>query len=80
MKSFEVVKSQAYRYLKIYQKALEGKVVSIDKTKEVGFKVVLRDIESKNFLNEDNYSESKETNESILIRILVKKELCGFCK
>lgn len=41
---------------------------------------MLRDIESKNFLNEDNYSESKETNESILIRILVKKELCGFCK
>ncbi|ACL34139.1 chromosome replication/partitioning protein [Borreliella burgdorferi] len=80
IKSFEVAKSQAYRYLKIYQKVLEGKV-SIDKIKEVGFKAVLRDIEGKNFLNEDNHNESKEINESIPIRILVKdKELYNFCK
>ncbi|WP_421114478.1 chromosome replication/partitioning protein (plasmid) [Borreliella americana] len=80
IKSFEVAKSQAYRYLKIYQKVLEGKV-SIDKIKEVGFKAVLRDIEAKNFLNEDNHSESEGVNESIPIRILVKdKELYNFCK
>ncbi|MCD2332813.1 chromosome replication/partitioning protein [Borreliella americana] len=80
IKSFEVAKSQAYRYLKIYQKVLEGKV-SIDKIKEVGFKAVLRDIEAKNFLNEDGHSEPEGDNESIPIRILVKdKELYNFCK
>lgn len=80
IKSFEVAKSQAYRYLKIYQKVLEGKV-SIDKIKEVGFKAILRDIKAENFLNEDNHSESEGDNESIPIRILVKdKELYNFCK
>ncbi|XOU12864.1 chromosome replication/partitioning protein (plasmid) [Borreliella americana] len=80
IKSFEVAKSQAYRYLKIYQKVLEGKV-SIDKIKEVGFKAILRDIKAKDFLNEDNHSESEGANESIPIRILVKdKELYNFCK
>ncbi|ACO38198.1 chromosome replication/partitioning protein [Borreliella burgdorferi] len=80
IKSFEVAKSQAYRYLKIYQKVLEGKV-SIDKIKEVGFKAILRDIKAENFLNEDNHSESEGYNESIPIRILVKdKELYNFCK
>ncbi|ACN55700.1 chromosome replication/partitioning protein [Borreliella burgdorferi] len=80
IKSFEVAKSQAYRYLKIYQKVLEGKV-SIDKIKEVGFKAILRDIKAENFLNEDNHSESGGDNESIPIRILVKdKELYNFCK
>ncbi|WP_215536646.1 chromosome replication/partitioning protein [Borreliella bavariensis] len=73
IKSFEVARSQAYRYLKIYQKVLEGKV-SIEKIKRVGFKEILRDIDSKNFLNED-------INESIPIRILIKdKELYDFCK
>ncbi|AAC66086.1 chromosome replication/partitioning protein [Borreliella burgdorferi] len=80
IKSFEVAKSQAYRYLKIYQKVLEGKV-SIDKIKEVGFKAILRDIKAKDSLNEDNHSESEGANESIPIRILVKdKELYNFCK
>ncbi|SCW43129.1 Putative plasmid partition protein [Borreliella japonica] len=80
IKSFEVAKSQAYRYLKIYQKVLEGKV-SIDKIKKVGFKAVLRDIDGKRFLSEDIYSKSKDTNGSIPIRILVKdKELYDFCK
>ncbi|WP_418905321.1 chromosome replication/partitioning protein (plasmid) [Borreliella turdi] len=80
IKSFEVAKSQAYRYLKIYQKVLEGKV-SISKIKEVGFKAILRDIEDKNFLNEDNDSEFKDVNKSVPIRILVKdKELFNFCK
>ncbi|MCD2409689.1 chromosome replication/partitioning protein [Borreliella burgdorferi] len=78
--SYVIARSQAYMYLKIYEKVLEGKV-SIDKIKEVGFKAVLRDIEGKNFLNEDNHNESKEINESIPIRILVKdKELYNFCK
>ncbi len=80
IKSFKVAKSQTYRYLKIYQKVLEGKV-SIDKIKELGFKAILRDIEGKNFLNEDIYDESKDTNESIPIRILIKdKEIYNFCK
>ncbi|ACJ73521.1 MULTISPECIES: chromosome replication/partitioning protein [Borreliella] len=80
IKSFEVAKSQAYRYLKIYQKVLEGKV-SIDKIKEVGFKAILRDIEGRNFLDKDAYSESKDIDESIPIRILVKdKEIYNFCK
>lgn len=80
IKSFEVAKSQAYRYLKIYQKVLEGKV-SIDKIKKVGFKAILRDIDGQNFINKDIYNESKDTNESIPIRILVKdKEIYDFCK
>lgn len=47
IKSFEVAKSQAYTYLKIYEKFLDGKV-SIDKIKKVGFNRILKDIEDKN--------------------------------
>ncbi|WP_420025540.1 chromosome replication/partitioning protein [Borreliella valaisiana] len=80
IKTFEVAKSQAYRYLKIYQKVLKGEV-SIDKIRKVGFKAILRDIEGKNFLDEDIKNESESINGNIPIRILVKdKELYNFCK
>lgn len=47
IKSFEVAKSKAYTYLKIYEKVLDSKVF-IDKTKKMGFKRILKDIECKN--------------------------------
>lgn len=47
IKSFEVAKSQAYTYLKIYEKVLDGKV-PIDKIKKLGFKRILKDIDGKN--------------------------------
>ncbi|WP_267903716.1 chromosome replication/partitioning protein [Borreliella bavariensis] len=47
IKSFEVAKSKAYTYLKIYEKVLDSKV-SIDKIKKMGFKMILKDIEGKN--------------------------------
>ncbi|APQ15651.1 peptide transporter (plasmid) [Borreliella garinii] len=47
IKFFEVAKSKAYIYLKIYEKVLDSKV-SIDKIKKVGLKRILKDIEGKN--------------------------------
>ncbi|ACL34968.1 hypothetical protein BGAFAR04_K0045 (plasmid) [Borreliella garinii Far04] len=47
IKSFEVAKSQAYTYLKIYEKVLDGKE-PIDKIKKVGFQMILKDIDGKN--------------------------------
>lgn len=47
IKSFEVAKSKAYTYLKIYEKVLDSKV-SIDKINKVGFKRIVKDIDSKN--------------------------------
>lgn len=47
IKSFEVAKSKAYTYLKIYEKVLDSKV-SIDKINKVGFKRIVKDIDGKN--------------------------------
>ncbi len=43
IKSYVIARSQAYMYLKIYEKVLEG-AVSIEKVKEMGFVATYKDI------------------------------------
>ncbi|WP_031540247.1 chromosome replication/partitioning protein [Borreliella garinii] len=86
IESYIIARSQAYMYLKIYEKVLEG-VISIEKVKEIGFVATYKNI-LKNSLSEiykenmieENIEEGFGTqNKSI--RILMKdKKVYDFCK
>ncbi|WP_151073935.1 chromosome replication/partitioning protein [Borreliella turdi] len=86
IESYIIAKSQAYMYLKIYEKVLEG-VISIEKVKEIGFvatyknilKNSLSEIYKKNMIKESTEEDIGNQNRSI--RILMKdKEVYDFCK
>lgn len=80
IKSFIIAKTQAYTYLKVYEKVLEG-VVSIDKIKEVGFNSIYHTIQKQGLLEINQEDMNKNNKESTPIRILVKDdELYDFCK
>lgn len=86
IESYIIARSQAYMYLKIYEKVLEG-IISIEKVKEMGFVATYKNI-LKNSLSEiykenmvkENPEEGVGTqNKSI--RILMKDEkVYDFCK
>ncbi|MBB6043464.1 chromosome replication/partitioning protein [Borreliella yangtzensis] len=85
-KSYIIARSQAYMYLKIYEKVLEG-AISIEKVKEIGFvaayknilKNKLPDVYKENMIEED--VEKNFDSQNIYIRILMKdKEVYDFCK
>ncbi len=80
IKSFIIAKTQAYTYLKVYEKVLEG-VISIDKIKEAGFNSIYHAIQ-KQGLSEINQEDINTNNkENIPIRILIKdNELYDFCR
>ncbi|ACN52811.1 MULTISPECIES: chromosome replication/partitioning protein [Borreliella] len=80
IKSFIIAKTQAYTYLKVYEKVLEG-VVSIDKIKEVGFNSIYHAIQKQGLLEINQEDMNKNNKENAPIRILVKdNELYDFCK
>ncbi|WP_330529118.1 chromosome replication/partitioning protein [Borreliella valaisiana] len=80
IKSFIIAKTQAYTYLKVYEKVLEG-VVSIDKIKEVGFNSIYHAIQKQGLLKINQEDINKNNKENAPIRILVKDdELYDFCK
>ncbi|WP_418885530.1 chromosome replication/partitioning protein [Borreliella tanukii] len=80
IKSFIIAKTQAYTYLKVYEKVLEG-VVSIDKIKEVGFNSIYHAIQKQGLLEINQEDMNKNSKENTPIRILVKdNELYDFCK
>nr|AAU86173.1 hypothetical protein BGP322 [Borreliella bavariensis PBi] len=86
IKSYVIARSQAYMYLKIYEKVLEG-AISIEKVKEIGFVATYKDILKNNSsyvykenMIEKNIEEDDDT-QNIPIRILMKdKEVYDFCK
>ncbi|APS99307.1 chromosome partitioning protein (plasmid) [Borreliella mayonii] len=80
IKSFIIAKTQAYTYLKVYEKVLEG-IISIDKIKEVGFNGVYHAIQKQELstINQENMNKNNKKNAPI--RILIKdNELYDFCK
>ncbi len=81
IKSFIIAKTQAYTYLKVYEKVLEG-VISIDKIKEVGFNSIYHTIQKQGGGSEINQENvNKNNKENTLIKILIKdNELYDFCK
>ncbi|WNZ67170.1 chromosome replication/partitioning protein (plasmid) [Borreliella garinii] len=80
IKSFIIAKTQAYTYLKVYEKVLEG-VISIDKIKEVGFNSIYHAIQKQGILEINQENINKNNKENIPIRILIKdNELYDFCK
>ncbi|AZA27459.1 MULTISPECIES: chromosome replication/partitioning protein [Borreliella] len=80
IKSFIIAKTQAYTYLKVYEKVLEG-VVSIDKIKEVGFNSIYHAIQKQGVLEINQENINKNNKENTPIRILIKdNELYDFCK
>ncbi|WP_210371425.1 chromosome replication/partitioning protein [Borreliella garinii] len=80
IKSFIIAKTQAYTYLKVYEKVLEG-VISIDKIKEVGFNSIYHAIQKKGISEINQENINKNNKENIPIRILIKdNELYDFCK
>ncbi|WP_210379568.1 chromosome replication/partitioning protein [Borreliella garinii] len=80
IKSFIIAKTQAYTYLKVYEKVLEG-VVSIDKIKEVGFNSIYHAIKKQGLLEINQEDMNKNNKGNAPIRILVKdNELYDFCK
>uniref|UniRef100_UPI003B218010 chromosome replication/partitioning protein n=1 Tax=Borreliella tanukii TaxID=56146 RepID=UPI003B218010 len=86
IKSYVIARSQAYMYLKIYEKVLEG-AISIEKVKEMGFVATYKNIlknNSSHVYKEDMIEENAEEdddNQNMLIRILMKdKEVYDFCK
>ncbi|WP_425337151.1 chromosome replication/partitioning protein [Borreliella tanukii] len=86
IKSYVIARSQAYMYLKIYEKVLEG-AISIEKVKEMGFVATYKNIlknNSSHVYKEDMIEENTEEdddNQNMLIRILMKdKEVYDFCK
>ncbi|ACL34984.1 chromosome replication/partitioning protein [Borreliella garinii] len=80
IKSFIIAKTQAYAYLKVYEKVLEG-VISIDKIKEVGFNSIYHAIQKQGILEINQENINKNNKENIPIRILIKdNELYDFCK
>ncbi|MCD2410007.1 chromosome replication/partitioning protein [Borreliella burgdorferi] len=84
--SYVIARSQAYMYLKIYEKVLEG-VISIEKVKEMGFvaayKNVLKNDSSyiyrEKMIGENIAGNSENQNMSIVILIKDKK-VYDFCK
>ncbi|WP_330529094.1 chromosome replication/partitioning protein [Borreliella valaisiana] len=86
IKSYIIARSQAYMYLKIYEKVLEG-AISIEKVKEIGFVATYKSILKNNSLYvykekmiEENV-EKDDDSQNISIRILIKdKEVYDFCK
>lgn len=80
IKSFIIAKTQAYTYLKVYEKVLEG-VISIDKIKEVGFNNIYHTIQKQGISEINQENINKNNKENIPIRILIKdNELYDFCK
>ncbi|KEO61968.1 chromosome replication/partitioning protein [Borreliella garinii] len=80
IKSFIIAKTQAYTYLKVYEKVLEG-VISIDKIKEVGFNSIYHAIQKQGISKINQENINKNNKENIPIRILIKdNELYDFCK
>ncbi|MCD2382035.1 chromosome replication/partitioning protein [Borreliella americana] len=80
IKSFIIAKTQAYTYLKVYEKVLEG-IVSIDKIKEVGFNSVYNAIQKQGLSEINQEGVNKNNKKNIPIRILIKDdELYDFCK
>ncbi|WP_210382524.1 chromosome replication/partitioning protein, partial [Borreliella garinii] len=79
IKSYVIARSQAYMYLKIYEKVLEGNI-SIEKVKEIGFVATYRNILKNNAAYV--YKENTDDNSrNIPIKILMKdKEVYDFCK
>ncbi len=86
IKSYIIARSQAYMYLKIYEKVLEG-AISIEKVKEIGFVATYKNILKNNSLYvykekmiEENVGKYDDS-QNISIRILIKdKEVYDFCK
>ncbi|WP_418905408.1 chromosome replication/partitioning protein (plasmid) [Borreliella turdi] len=80
IKSFLIAKTQAYMYLKVYEKVLKGDV-SIDKIKEIGFTSVYQYLQKNDLYDMSQKYVNKNNNENIPIRILIKnKDLYNFCK
>lgn len=80
IRSFIIAKTQAYTYLKVYEKVLEG-VISIDKIKEVGFNSIYHAIQKQGVLEINQENINKNNKENTPIRILIKdNELYDFCK
>ncbi|MCD2332766.1 chromosome replication/partitioning protein [Borreliella americana] len=86
IESYIIARSQAYMYLKIYEKVLEG-VISIEKVKEIGFVATYKNILKNNFseiYKENMIKENVEEgvgNQNRSIRILMKdKKVYDFCK
>lgn len=80
IKSFIIAKTQAYTYLKVYEKVLEG-VISIDKIKEVGFNNIYHAIQKQGVSEINQENINKNNKENTPIRILIKdNELYNFCK
>ncbi|WP_215537986.1 chromosome replication/partitioning protein [Borreliella bavariensis] len=86
IRSYVIARSQAYMYLKIYEKVLEG-TISIEKVKEIGFVATYKNILKNNSLytyKENMIKENAEeddNSQNIPIRILMKdKEVYDFCK
>ncbi|WP_151074479.1 chromosome replication/partitioning protein [Borreliella turdi] len=81
IKSYVIAKSQAYMYLKIYKKVLEG-AISIEKVKKMGIEATYKDIQKNNPPYEYKENIEKDDNsQNIPIRILIKdKEVYDFCK
>ncbi|ACN93231.1 putative plasmid partition protein (plasmid) [Borreliella finlandensis] len=80
IKSFIIAKTQAYIYLKVYEKVLEG-IISIDKIKEVGFNSIYHAIQKQRLLEINQKNMNKSNKKNTPIRILIKdNELYDFCK
>ncbi|ACN55124.1 chromosome replication/partitioning protein [Borreliella burgdorferi] len=79
VKHFVIAKSQAYLYLRVYEKVLEG-AISIDKIKEIGFRGVQRQLK-ENLLNVKKENLPEVNNKKMSIKFLMKnKEFYTFCK
>ncbi|AAF07695.2 chromosome replication/partitioning protein [Borreliella burgdorferi] len=80
LKTFVVAKTQAFFYLKLYSKILEGSI-SIDTIKELGFENIKKHIFKKKSFDFNNNNKSKLDNKNISIRIFMRdKELYEFVK
>ncbi|MGF7102025.1 chromosome replication/partitioning protein [Borreliella kurtenbachii] len=81
IKSYIIARSQAYMYLKIYEKVLEG-VISIEKVKEIGFVATYKNIlkNRPSYVYKEN-TEENDYIQSMSIRISMQdKEVYDFCK
>ncbi|WP_330999579.1 chromosome replication/partitioning protein [Borreliella burgdorferi] len=79
IKHFVIAKTQAYLYLKVYEKVLEG-AISIDNIKETGFRGLQRQLK-ENLLNVKKENLSEVNNKKMSIRFFMKnKEFYTFCK
>lgn len=61
LKSYVIAKSQAYTYLKIYEKVLEG-VISIEKVKKMGIEATYKDIQKNKPIHESKEDIEKDDN------------------